>query len=277
MTSQKFFVGTNVDKDIGDEPFTVALDTANLPVWARAGDPASVALTVDDAFEASLSLSVSSARVAEGSSVTLTATLSKALSGSQELWVPVRFTTTDRFNYGVLRNGVTCQNPSGCDEWTAEDEDVYAPRNYIVIPAGSTTGTIEVHARQDGDVDDETFEVSLAAQRPQVEVAGSTGYRITIIDDDDSPLLVSVSDARGWEQGGYGRMCFAFTLNRAVSYEVWVGYRTEDGTAIAGQDYAGVIGTPVLVFEPGETRKEKCNQHHGTTGWRIRKRRSAWC
>ena len=260
MTSQSFFVGTNVDADSGDEPFTVALDTANLPGWARAGDPASVALTVDDAAEATVSLSVSSTRVAEGSSVTVTATLSKALSSSHELWVPVRITTYERIAHGeVLRLSprLLCLTPGGCDKWTAEDDDVYVLRNYIVIPAGSTTGTLEVHARQDGDVDDETFEVSLAGQRAQV-TPGFTGVPMTIIDDDDSPLLVSVSDANGSEQFRYGRLCFAVTLNRAVSYEVWVGYRTENGTAIAGQDYTGVIGSPVIVFEPGETRKEKC-------------------
>ena len=82
---------------------------------------------------------------------------------------------------------------------------------------------------------------------------------VTIVDDDDSPLLVSVSDAQGWEQShGYGRMCFAITLNRAVSHEVWVEYQTEDGTAKAGQDYTAVRDPLTKTFAPGETRKEKC-------------------
>ena len=114
MTSQTFFVGTNVDADGDDEPFTVALDTANLPGWARAGDPASVALTVDDAREVTVSLGVSPTRVAEGSSVTVTARLDKALSSGQELWVPVRITL--RMSGSGLAAltaiaSVACENP----------------------------------------------------------------------------------------------------------------------------------------------------------------------
>ena len=256
MTSQSFFVGTNVDMDGSNERFTVALDTANLPGWAQAGDPAAVALTIDDAREVIVSLSVSSTRVAEGSSVTVTARLDKALSSGQELWVPVRVSTYREIRYGAFDSlGVQCSTPSGCNSLTAEDDDVHAPRNYIVIPAGSTTGTLEVHARHDGDIDDETFSVVLTGQRAQVS-AGTGEVVVTIVDDDDSPLLVSVSDASGTETK-YGRMRFVVTLSRAVSYEVWVSYWTEDGTAKAGQDYRGVVQPLTLVFEPGETRKEK--------------------
>ena len=82
---------------------------------------------------------------------------------------------------------------------------------------------------------------------------------MTVLDENADPHRVSVSDASGTEMAnGYPRMCFAFTLDRAAPHEIWVGYRTENGTAIAGQDYQGVVGSPVIPFEPGETRKRKC-------------------
>ncbi len=256
VTSTSFFVATSVDTDATDETFTVALDTANLPGWARAGDPARLGLLIEDAAEVEVSLSASSRRVAEGSSITVTATLDKALSGNHELHVPVEIVTVDIVPVG--HSG--CLKYKGCDRLSAEDGDVYTRLNYIVIPAGSRTGTIEVHARQDGDTDDETFEVRLGEQRRQVGIGGSgLGSLLTIVDDDETPLELSVGDAALHEPEGrshHPMMFFSVTLNRAVSHRVYVEYRTYDVTATAGADYVGVEHPLTLIFEPGETRKK---------------------
>ena len=65
-------------------------------------------------------------------------------------------------------------------------------------------------------------------------------------------LAVSVHDARAREAPG-AKLAFAVTLNRTSTGTVRVSYRTRNGSAKAGSDYARKTGT--LVFAPGETEK----------------------
>ena len=63
---------------------------------------------------------------------------------------------------------------------------------------------------------------------------------------------VSVAGANAAEASG-ATVDFPVTLSRALARRVTVDYATSDGTARAGEDYAGVSGT--LTFAPGETQK----------------------
>ena len=63
--------------------------------------------------------------------------------------------------------------------------------------------------------------------------------------------LVSVSDVEAREVDG--AIVFRVMLDRAPTGTVTVKYRTEDGTAAAGDDYESASGT--LVFAPGETEQ----------------------
>ena len=98
----------------------------------------------------------------------------------------------------------------------------------------------------------------LKRMTPAITLGDPYLVNVQVLDENADPHRVSVSDAKGWEQlNNYGRLCFAFTLDRAASHEVSVNYWTEDGTAKAGQDYTGK--SPLsLGFAPGETRKSKC-------------------
>ena len=177
-----------------------------------------------------ISLSASPNPVQEGSSVTVTATLSEALG---EVSIPVYSAAAGRLFH-------------------------------IAIPAGQTTGTHEFTAPQLEDGEMKQYQIAVEWLRmPKSTPLSPKGSQsiagVTVLDENADPHRVSVSDASGTEMSnGYPRLCFAFTLNRAASHRIWVGYRTENGTAIAGQDYQGVIGSPVIPFEPGETRKRKC-------------------
>ena len=183
-----------------------------------------------------VSLSASPNPVQEGSPVTVTATLSGALS--EDVRIPLN----------------TAMMPQNSATVGAYD---------IAIPAGQTTGTHEFTAPQLEDGEMKQYQIAvdwwrMREPRP-LDAKGSQSIAgVTVLDENADPPRVSVSDAKGWEQLRYGRLCFEFTLNRAAPHEIWVGYRTEDGTAIAGQDYQGVVGSPVISFAPGETRKSKC-------------------
>ena len=184
-----------------------------------------------------VSLSASPNPVREGSPVTVTAALSAALS--EDVSIPLN-TAMVPFNLATVG---------------AYD---------IAIPAGQTTGTHEFTAPQLEDGEMKQYQIAvdwwrMREPRPLSPKGSQSHAGVTVLDENADPHRVSVSDASGTEMAnGYPRMCFAFTLNRAASHEIWVGYRTENGTATAGQDYKGVVGSPVIPFEPGETYKRKC-------------------
>ena len=183
-----------------------------------------------------VSLSASPNPVQEGSPVTVTATLSHPLS--EDVSIP-------------LHTAMMPQNSA-----TAGAYD-------IAISAGQTTGTHEFTAPQLEDGEMKQYQIAvdwhrMREPRPLDSKGSQSIAGVTVLDENADPHRVSVSDAKGWEQLRYGRLCFEFTLDRAASHEIWVGYRTENGTAIAGQDYQGVVGSPVISFAPGETRKRKC-------------------
>ena len=70
----------------------------------------------------------------------------------------------------------------------------------------------------------------------------------TIIDDDDPPAL-TIADASAKESAG--EIAFRVSLDAPSGREVAVSYRTEDGTAKAGEDYGATDGT--LTIAAGRT------------------------
>ena len=116
-----------------------------------------------------VSLSASPTQVTEGSSVTVTATLSSALSGA--VTIPVTVSTA---------------SPN-----TAEPGDV-GTLTGITVGANSTTGTGTITTNQDGDKDDETFTVALGSSLPAGVTAGSPSSVRIRISDDDKALELSV-------------------------------------------------------------------------------------
>ena len=109
-------------------------------------------------------------RVTEGSSVTVTARLSAALSSN--VTIPVSISTT---------------SPN-----TAESSDVGTLAS-ITINAGSTTGTGTISTNQDSGDNDETFTVSLGSSLPSGVTAGSPSSVTVTIRDDEGRIKVSLS------------------------------------------------------------------------------------
>ncbi len=160
-TSGTGTITTNQDPDEDDETFTVALGN-NLPASVTAGTPSSVQITItDDDVPPTVRLSVSPNPVQEGSTVTVTATLSSALGSA----VTIPVTLTDN---------------------TAEPDDYDGSLSSITINSGSTIGTGTIQAHQDSDTDDETFTVALdTGNLPASVTAGSpSSVQVRIRDDD---------------------------------------------------------------------------------------------
>ena len=139
-----------LDDAVGD-----LFETFPDPHSAGTGTPVAINLVVAHPL---VSISASPSTVDEGDRVTVTASLSKALSSR----VTIPLTITDG---------------------TAEPSDYSAPSS-ITISAGETSGAAAIATRQDADTHDETFTVSLG-ELPSAVAAGSpSSVEITIIDDD---------------------------------------------------------------------------------------------
>ena len=156
-------ITTAQDADEADETFTVALGSS-LPSGVTAGTPSSVRITIrDDDFSVpTVSLSASPNPVDEGDSVTVTATLSSALSSNVSIPVTLTDDSAEPTDHGTLTS--------------------------ITIASGATTGTGTITTAQDADEADETFTVALGSSLPSGVTAGTpSSLRITIRDD-DSPV-----------------------------------------------------------------------------------------
>lgn len=125
----------------------------------------------------------------------------------------------------------------------------------LTFAPGETVKTITVNViantRDDESARLFSMQLSNASSGAVLDVAEALG---TILDDDPTPSLTIVSPDDVIE-GDEGTTAVAVTVNlsAASNKTVTVNYATQDGTALAGEDYEAASGT--LTFEPGETSK----------------------
>ncbi len=177
-TSGTLAIQTNEDasEDKEDETFTVRLGT--LPSTLAAGDPSSVTVTITDDDKRTITLSTSSNQVVEGSAVTITATLSEALSGDVTVPLTIDAGTVETGDY-------TLPNPSA-----------------ITITGGATSGTLTIQTHEDAteDKEDETFTVGFGTL-PSILAAGSSSSVTVTITDDDKPTVELTASPNPVEEG----------------------------------------------------------------------------
>ena len=204
----------------------MTLSGQNLPDWASlAPDGRTATGEIEDDDELTATVSAESANVAEGAQARFTVELSGGVSTA-----PV----------------VVAYSASGT---AAEGPDFSAPAGSLTIGAGNTRGTITVATRLDGEREpEETLEVRLdAARTAGAATVDPTPAEATIVDVDSRSI--TIADADGAE--GDGEIEFEVRLLTPSSIAVAVSYRTEDGTAQAGQDYQATAGT--VTFAAGAT------------------------
>ena len=160
--------------------FRLARETADAPYDVAAGAAGRATVTIADPRPPAVPavrLSASPATVAEGSPVTVTATLSAALA--EDVSIPVALTggTAEPGDFGALAS--------------------------IRIPAGSASGAGTVTTAHDADDEDETFTVALGSLPPSVSAGTPSSVTVTIADggatgdgddaDDEAPAAPTVS------------------------------------------------------------------------------------
>ena len=170
-------------------------------------------------------LSVSDASVVEGGTVAFEVGFLEGASGRD---VTVRYRT---------RAGTAAAG----DDY---DGGFEAVSRELRIVAGDTSATVLVPTVPDIlDEDNESLELVLSDPQGAVIVAGSASG--VIIDDDPLPeLRVSNTDA---SEGDGVSAVFTLSLSEASGRDVTVAYSTEDGTAVAGDDYIAVSDGEVVI------------------------------
>jgi large repetitive protein len=210
-----------------DETYVVNLSGA---VNGTIGDAQGVGTITND--DAQPSLSVNDVTVTEGSSGTVDAIFTVALSQASGQTVTVDYATSDG----------TATAPA----------DYSARSGQVSFPAGQAIRTVTVPVNPDLlDEIDENFTMNLSGA---VNAAIADGQGLATISDDDALPALSIDDVVVTE-GNSGALNATFTvsLDTASGRQVTVNYATADGTAIAPADYQARSGT--LTFAAGQTSR----------------------
>ena len=146
----------------------VTTGTTNYPTSTSVG---SVTVTVTDDPRPTVNLSVDSNTVTEGNNLTVTATLSAAVTPNSAVAIPLTYTAGSA--------------TSGTD---------YTRRNSISIVSGGTTGRATVPIVSDrADESDETFTVQLGTLPAKVRAGATTSQTVSI--RDNNATVVSITRA----------------------------------------------------------------------------------
>ncbi len=137
---------------------------------------------------------------------------------------------------------------ASADVTATEGADYVSSRGIVIFEPGSTEGKIRIQILEDEEVEDnETFQVKLAdATNAEID---QEGIGIGTIVDNDGGSNVSVQSVIVSRSAAI----FEMNLSKPSLLPVLVSYATEDGTALAGEDYEPVAGQ--VTFAPGEVSK----------------------
>jgi len=208
-----------------NEDFFVNLTT---PQFATIADPQAVGTILNDDSQPTINIGDYSA--AEGDAGTTAFTFNVTLSNPSSLPVSITWTTAPD----------TATAPS----------DFIADTDTLIIPAGSTAGTITVDVVGDTVSEpDETFFVNLTGATNGT-IADGQGIG-TIVNQDPIPSA-TINDVP-LAEGNAGTTAFTFTvlLSNASSTPISITWSTANGTAVAPGDYTADADT--LIIPAGST------------------------
>ncbi|WP_186376320.1 Calx-beta domain-containing protein, partial [Hyella patelloides] len=222
-------IGDNIEESV--ENFNINLSNA---LGAVIVDNQGIGTIVDDDGDSILtpSISINDVTIVEGDDETTTAVLTLNLSYLSNDPITVDYTTTD----GTAIAG----------------EDYSAISGTLTFNPGETQKTVEIEVI--GNILNELDEAFyLQLSNPTNVTIPDSEAVVAVVDNDALPDLAVDSVTISESDTETSQATFNVTLTNPSSLPITVKYTTENGTAIAGEDYQAVSGT--LTFEPGETNK----------------------
>jgi uncharacterized repeat protein (TIGR03806 family) len=210
--------------DEGDETFAVSLSN---PSNAGLGSASAMGMIVNDDSGAPPPVVIS---------IGNSASVAEAAAGST-LNFPVSLSSASAANIDIQYQTVAGTALSGAD---------FVPQNSsITILAGATSGNILVSVVDD-TVDEANESLSVQLISVSSGLIGTPTGTGTILDNDDSPSL-SIGDASINEgNSGSSVLSFPVSLSSASGLDVTASYQSNDGSAIAGEDYVAASGQVVI-------------------------------
>ncbi len=131
---------------------------------------------------------------------------------------------------------------------TAETTDFVAATGTLNFTAGDLTKNITVMINDDTtDEDNETFMVVLGSYQ---DVRQGDDTAIGTIQDNDNGPVISIADVPTINEVGAVQTS-RVSLSEASEKTVQVNYQTQDGTALANNDY-NPVGPVTMTFQPGD-------------------------
>ena len=179
---------------------------------------------------ATVTLSASPNPVTEGEPVTVTATLSRALSRTVAIPLTITDGTAESADHGTLPG--------------------------IRVAAGATSGTGRIATRQDDDTDDETFTVAVDTDSlPSTVAAGAVTLVVVTIDDDDDTSTVGLSvKPRNAVRPG-DSVTVTAKLSKALSSDVFIPLtlKPDSEPPTTSADYGTLSGITIIAGETSGT------------------------
>ncbi|KAF1695518.1 hypothetical protein CSC65_07095 [Pseudoxanthomonas daejeonensis] len=231
-------VTVNPTGDSTLEPHETVIITLATGSGYTVGSPASATGTILNDDSPVVNVAVAPASMAEdaGTSLVYTFTLSQPKATAVSLVYTVTGTATSGTDY-------------------------VAPASPLVIPAGSTSGTIVVTPTADTAIEaNETVIVTL--QNGAGYTRGTTVATGTIVNDDTSTATIAVAPGAVLENGA-PNLIYTVTLSQAAAVSTSVNFSV-GGTATSGSDYAAVV-SPLVIPAGTTTRTITVNPTADTT------------
>ncbi len=137
------------------------------------------------------------------------------------------------------------------EDGTAKADDDYADsRGIIIFDPGATRGVVQFDLHDDTSSEgNETFMVTLASPSSNAEI-GRPRATATIVDN-DGITSIAIEDAVAVIDAPV--VSFTIRLSHPSSEAILIHYRTENGSATAGEDYLSTSG--LITFAPGAVHK----------------------
>jgi len=127
------------------------------------------------------------------------------------------------------------------------DSDYIPSKGVIIFDPGATHGIIQITLKDNTiSEDEEKFEVKILDPM-EATISEEYGIAEATIKDDDIQTEIRIEDAVASDDAT--TITFQVHLSQPSTTPILIQYRTEDGTAMAGEDYTPVSG--ILDFAPG--------------------------